>query len=360
VQQHTAQKKSPGMTKETELLMMTAQTPAAVTQQITLRDFAFQSGERLPTLRIHVTTLGEPRRDENGITRNAVLLLHGTTGSGSGFLREQFAGALFGPGQLLDVNRYYLILPDGIGHGHSSKPSDGLRAAFPAYSYEDMVLAHYRMLTEALGVNHLRLVMGTSMGGMQSWIWGYQYPDFMDALLPLAALPVAIGGRNRMIRKMIMDAIRTDPAWLGGNYTTQPAGLTAAIHCLIWMTSVPLLWQSEAPTRAQADAKLAELIHNYRSQLDANDMWYAFNASRDYNPYPHLSAIKAPLLAINSADDQVNPPELGLMEEAMHHLPRGNYVLIPTSSATRGHGSHSWPNLWQSQLAALLAATAHE
>ncbi len=334
--------------------------PPPVEQQIMLHDFAFQCGETLPALRVHVTTLGEPRQDEDGITRNAVLILHGTTGSGSGFLRKQFAGALFGPGQLLDASRYYIILPDGIGHGQSSKPSDGLRAAFPEYSYEDMVLTHYRLLTEGLGVNHLRLVMGTSMGGMQSWIWGYQYPDFMDALLPLASLPVAIGGRNRMIRKMIMDAIRTDPAWQEGNYMTQPAGLTAAIHSLIFMTSVPLLWQSEAPTRAEADAKLAQLVAGYRDQLDANDMWYAFNASRDYNPYPHLSKIKVPLVAINSADDQVNPPELGLMEEAIRHVRDGSYVLIPTSSATRGHGSHSWPNLWQEYLAALLAATDHE
>ncbi len=334
--------------------------PTPVAQQITLNDFTFQCGTTLPALRVHVTTLGEPRQDENGVTRNAILILHGTTGSGSGFLREQFADALFGPGQLLDANRYYIILPDGIGHGQSSKPSDGLRAAFPEYSYEDMVLAHYRLLTEGLGVNHLRLVMGTSMGGMQSWIWGYRYPDFMDALFPLASLPVAIGGRNRMIRKMIMDAIRTDPTWQGGDYSAQPAGLTAAIHSLIFMTSVPLLWQSEAPTREQADAKLAEMIRGYRNQLDANDMWYAFNASRDYNPYPHLSAVKVPLVAINSADDQVNPPELGLMEEAIRHVSVGKYLLIPTSDATRGHGSHSWPNLWQEHLAALLAATDYE
>lgn len=339
---------------------MKTQILTPVTQQIRLNDFAFQCGATLPALRVHVTTLGEPQRDAKGVTRNAVLILHGTTGSGSGFLREQFAGALFGPGQLLDANRYYIILPDGIGHGQSSKPSDGLRAAFPEYSYEDMVLAHYRLLTEELGVNHLRLVMGTSMGGMQSWIWGYRYPDFMDALLPLASLPVAIGGRNRMIRKMIMDAIRTDPTWQGGNYSVQPAGLTAAIHSLIFMTSVPLLWQNEAPTREQADAKLAQWVAGYRSQLDANDMWYAFNASRDYNPYPHLSAIKAPLVAINSADDQVNPPELGLMEEAIRHLSAGKYLLIPTSSATRGHGSHSWPTLWQEHLAALLTATERE
>lgn len=326
--------------------------------QIVLPNFVFQSGDQLATLSNTVTTLGTPQRDETGLVRNAVLILHGTTGSGSGFLREQFAGTLFGPGQLLDADRYYIILPDGIGHGQSSKPSDGLRARFPEYTYDDMVLAHYRLLTEGLGVNHLRLVMGTSMGGMQSWVWGYRYPDFMDALMPLASLPVEIGGRNRMIRKMVMDAIRSDPLWNGGNYTEQPPGLTAAIHSLIFMTSVPLLWQKEAPTRDEADAKLAGLIAQYRNQLDANDMWYAFNASREYNPYPHLAKIKAPLVAINSADDQVNPPELGLMEEAMNHLADGRYILLPTSEATRGHGSHSWPTLWQEHLAALLAASA--
>lgn len=337
---------------------LTTTLPQPVREMITLANFSFQSGESMAELQIHVTTLGRPQRDAQGITRNAVLILHGTTGSGSGFLREQFAGALFGPGQLLDANRYYIILPDGIGHGQSSKPSDSLRAGFPEYTYDDMVLAHYRMVVEGLGVNHLRLVMGTSMGGMQSWVWGYQYPDFMDALMPLASLPVEIGGRNRMIRKMIMDAIRSDPAWDEGNYTEQPPGLTAAIYNLIFMTSVPLLWQIEAPTRDAADAKLAQLIENYRNQLDANDMWYAFHASRRYNPYPHLPEIKAPLTAVNSADDQVNPPELGLMEEAIGHVPNGNYVLLPTNVDTRGHGSHSWPNLWQAHVAALLTATA--
>jgi homoserine O-acetyltransferase len=235
----------------------------AVEEQIVLPDFQFQCGARLSRLALHVTTLGRPQIDATGVTGNAVLILHGTTGSGSGFLREQFAGMLFGPGQLLDANHYYIILPDGIGHGQSTKPSDGLRAQFPEYTYDDMVLAHYRLVTEGLGVNHLRLVMGTSMGGMQSWVWGYQYPDFMDALMPLASLPVEIGGRNRMIRKMIMDAIRNDPAWQGGNYITQPPGLTAAIHSLIFMTSVPLLWQAEAPTRELADAKLDQLVKSY-------------------------------------------------------------------------------------------------
>ncbi|MEZ4865918.1 MAG: alpha/beta fold hydrolase [Caldilineaceae bacterium] len=328
-----------------------------VTQHYTLQDFHFQDGATLSKLRLGVTTLGAPQRDREGIVRNAVLILHGTTGSGAGFLREQFAGELFGPGQLLDAARYYLILPDGIGHGQSSKPSDGLRMRFPAYTYDDMVLAHYRLLTEQLGVNHLRLVMGTSMGGMQSWVWGYQYPDFMDALLPLASLPVEIAGRNRMIRRMIIDAIRTDPSWSNGDYTEQPAGLTTAIYALLFMTSVPLLWQQQVPTRDQADQFLAELVTNYRAQLDANDMLYAFAASRAYNPAPHLERIRAPLLAINSADDQVNPPELGLMEQQIGRVTQGQYHLIPTSAATRGHGSHSWPVLWKEHLADLLTAS---
>lgn len=325
-----------------------------------LADFQFQDGKTLPRVRLHYRTLGQPQVDKQGIVRNAVLLLHGTTGNGAGFLRPNFADELFGPGQLLDASRYYLILPDGIGHGQSSKPSDGLRAHFPEYTYDDMVAAQYRLVTEGLGVNHLRLVMGTSMGGMQSWMWGYQYPTFMDALMPLASLPVEIAGRNRMIRRMIMDAIRTDPAWQNGDYTVQPPGLTTAIYALLFMTSSPLQWQRQAPTRDQADALLAEMVENYRAQLDANDMLYAFNASRTYNPAPYLAQIKAPLLAINSADDQVNPPELGLIETTIGRAPRGRFVLLPTDETTRGHGTHSWPALWKQYLAALLAESAQD
>ncbi len=319
-----------------------------------LRNFAFASGEVFPQLRIHARTVGEPRRNAAGRVSNAVLILHGTTGSGAQFLQPSFAGELFGPGQPLDARRQYLILPDGIGHGKSSKPSDGLRMRFPQYGYHDMVRAQYRLLTECLGIDHLRLVMGTSMGGMHSWLWGLQEPDFMDRLLPLAALPAQIAGRNRMIRKMIMDSIRSDPAWQQGEYAAQPAGLINAVHLLIMMTSCPLHWQNEAPTRAAADAFLAQRIRQLAAALDANDMLYAFAASEDYDPAPGLGAIRAPLLAINSADDQVNPPELGIMEAALRRLPKARYVLLPISERTRGHGTHTLAALWKQYLAQFL------
>ena len=320
-------------------------------------DFAFDTGEVLPELRLHVTTLGTPQRDADGQVTNAILILHGTGGSGEAFLREQFAGVLFEPGQLLDANRCYIILPDGIGHGRSSKPSDGLRARFPRYTYDDMVRAQYRLLTEKLGVNHLRLVMGTSMGGMQSWMWGYLYPTFMDALLPLASTPVQIAGRNRMTRRMIIDGIRQDPAWLGGNYEKQPAGLKTAVYALLFMVSSPLYWQTLAPTLPEADTLFDQLVADYMSRMDANDMIYQFDASRTYNPQPHLEKIVAPLVAINSADDQVNPPELGLVEREIGRVKNGRFVLLPITPATRGHGTHSWPAIWQHHLAELLATT---
>lgn len=323
----------------------------------TLPDFTFHSGKTLPNLRLHYRTLGRLRRDESGLARNAVLVLHGTGGSGEAFLREQFAGVLFGPGQLLDASCYYIILPDGIGHGGSSKPSDGPRASFPCYTYDDMVRAHYRLLTEGLSVNHLRLVMGTSMGGMQTWVWGYTYPEFMDALLPLACLPVEIAGRNRMVRKMIIDSVKNDPAWQAGNYQTQPPGLISAIHSLLVMVSSPLQWQKQAPTRAAAEAMLADMIDAYAARFDANDMVYQFDASRHYNPAPHLEQISAPLLAINFADDQVNPPELGILEREIKRVKYGRAILMPISDETRGHGTHSLPALWQHHLAGLLAQT---
>lgn len=315
-----------------------------------LRDFAFNSGDSLPELRLHYRTLGRLRRDESGKALNAALVLHGTTGNGGQFMRPEFAGELFAPGQILDAERHFIILPDGIGHGKSSKPSDGLRMRFPRYGYLDMIRAQYRLLTEGLGVDHLRLAMGTSMGGMQTWLWGIRYPDFMDFLAPLASLPAEIAGRNRMIRKMIMDSIRQDPAWKNGEYAEQPPGLMNAAHLLLIMTSCPLQWQKEAPTRAQADASLAERLRQAVGALDANDMLYQFAASEDYNPAPDLGRIQAPLLAINSADDQVNPPELGIMEAAMPKLKRGRYVLLPISEETRGHGSHTLAALWKHEL----------
>src|SRR5204863_4724395 len=259
-------------------------------------------------------TIGSPTRGGSGIVRNAVLIGHGTGGAGTQFLSPQFANVLFKPGQLLDAARYFIILPDGIGHGQSSKPSDGLHAKFPHYNYNDMVTAQHRLLTEHLGVNHLRLVMGTSMGGMHSWVWGEKYPDFMDALMPLASLPVQIAGRNRMMRRMVIDSIKSDPEWNNGEYKTQPRGLTAAIYTLLFMTSSPLQWHKPAPTRESADRFFDDTVRRQLSRTDANDMLYAFDASRDYDPGPNLESIKGPPIAINSADEQVNPPDLGSLE----------------------------------------------
>ena len=332
--------------------------PAVTEGDCKLHDFRFASGEALPELRIHYATLGTPRRDAAGVVRNAVLILHGTTGSGQAFLGEQFAGKLFGPGQLLDASSHFIILPDGIGTGKSSRPSEGLHMRFPHYDYDDMVRAQHEMLGQCLGVNHLRLVMGTSMGGMQSWVWGYTYPDFMDALMPLASLPVEIAGRNRMLRKMFVDSIESDPAWRQGEYTAQPPGMISAIHVYLFMVSCPLEWQKEAPTREQAEAMLANLIKRASAILDANDAIYQFEASRTYNPLPHLQQIRAPLYAVNSADDQVNPPELGILDEAIHHVPHGRYILLPISPQTRGHGTHSLPAVWGGYLQQLLAESA--
>jgi homoserine O-acetyltransferase len=319
-----------------------------------LHDFHFASGETLPELRLHYRTIGTPSRDKSGVVRNAVLILHGTGGSGAAFLSEQFGGVLFKPGGLLDGSRYFIILPDGIGHGKSSKPSDGLHARFPRYGYEDMIAAQYRLVTEGLKIDHLRLVMGTSMGGMHTWLWGERYPDFMDALMPLASLPVQIAGRNRMTRRMVIDSIKSDPDWNGGEYKTQPRGVTAAIYTLIMMGSSPRQWQKQAPTREAADKLFDTMVERDKARIDANDMLYQFDASRDYDPAPLLERIRAPLFAINSADDQVNPPELGIMEREIKRVKRGLYILIPISDKTRGHGTHSLPAIWQQHLARLL------
>src|ERR1043165_4372281 len=333
--------------------------PAPVEGDYLIRDFRFKSGETLPELKLHYTTLCTPVRDANGMVRNAVLIMHGTGGAGNQFLTEQFAGVLFGAGQLLDATKYFVVLPDGIGRGKSSKPSDGLHARFPRYTYDDMVAAHYKLLTEKLGVSHLRLVMGTSMGGMQTWVWGETYPDFMDALMPLASLPVEIAGRNRVMRRMVLDAIQGDPAWDGGDYREQPRqGLTAAVNILLMMTSSPLQWQKQAPTRDAADRFYEERLKGQLARADANDMLYQFDSSRDYDPSPGLEKIKAPLVAVNSADDLVNPPELGIMEREIKRVSRGRYVLIPVSGETRGHGTHSLPAVWQKHLAALLEESA--
>ncbi len=345
------------------VLETTAQTnyPAPVEGDYKVKDFQFQSKETLPEMNLHYCTIGQPQKDKNGQVINAVIIMHGTTGSGKQFLGDLFAGNLFGPGQLLDAAKYYIILPDGIGHGKSSKPSDGMHMKFPKYTYDDMVKADYLLLTQHLGVNHLRLVMGTSMGGMHTWVWGYMYPDFMDALMPLASLPVEIAGRNRIIRKMAIDMIEMDPEWKGGEYTNQPkVGLTGAISSLVFMTSSSLQMQKAAPTREKAEENLARIKSRYLAALDANDMIYAFDASRFYNPAPYLGKIKAPLLAINSADDEVNPPELGLMEKEISKVSKGRYILIPTSDKTSGHGTHTNPTVWGNYLKELLDMSARK
>lgn len=323
----------------------------------TTENFAYDDGS-VESLTQHYITLGAPRRDASGRVSNAVLVMHGTTGSGSGFLRERFAGVLFEPGGLLDASRYYIILTDAIGHGQSSRPSAGPAANFPHYSYDDMVRSQHRLLTEHLGVDHLRLVTGTSMGGMLSWVWGYSYPEFMDALMPLASLPVEIAGRNRMLRKMIIDAVKNDTDYAEGFYRQQPAGLREAMYPLIFMVSSPLYYQELAPTRDSAETMLEQMVDRYVGSMDANDLIYAFDASRDYNPAPQLPSIQAPLLAINSADDQVNPPELQLLESHIDKVPRGEAVTLEITPLTRGHGTHSLPSIWGPYLGRLLAQTA--
>jgi homoserine O-acetyltransferase len=324
------------------------------------RDFHFQSGQTMAALRLHYTTLGRPRRDAQGRVTNAVMFLHGTGGSGHQFLSAQFAGVLFGPGELLDASRYFIILPDDIGHGRSSKPSDGLRMKFPDYDYGDMVRAEHLVVTEALQVNHLRLLGGTSMGCMHSWMWAEEYPDFMSAALPLACLPIQISGRNRIIRRMIMDSIRDDPAWENGNYTTEPkCGLRGAMNLLFVLISAPLHDQKLYPTQADADRFAEQFMKRELATTDANDMLYQWNSSRDYDPSARLGAIKTWVMAINSADDQVNPPELGIMKPAIAKVKRGRFVLLPITDKTRGHGTHSLPAIWQQYLAELLKESGH-
>ncbi len=318
--------------------------PEPIEGDYLIKNFTFEKGEELQNLKLHYRTIGEIKRDEKGQVTNAVLIMHGTTGSGAGFLSDRFAGGLFGPGQLLDADKYFIILTDAIGHGKSSKPSDGLHLKFPKYTYNDMVHLQYKLIPVHLTINHLRLVMGTSMGGMNSWVWGYTYPDFMDALMPLASLPVEIAGRNRMNRKMILDAIMMDPEWKGGEYTEQPKlGLTAAVHALIFMVSSPLQWQKAAPTRELSEKMFDQLVARYYGNLDANDMIYQFDASREYDPSPHLEKIIAPCFAINSADDQVNPPELKILDEEIKKVKNGRYILLPITDQTSGHGTHSNP-----------------
>ena len=334
-----------------------ADYPAPTESDFTIRDFKFASGETLPELRLHYRTLGEPQKDAQGKTTNAILIMHGTTGSGAQFIRPEFAGDLFGKDQPFDATKFFIVLPDGIGHGKSSKPSDGMHAKFPRYGYIDMVEADYRLLTEGLGVDHARLVMGTSMGGMHTWLWGELHPDFMDALMPLASLPTQISGRNRAWRRMVIDAIRNDPAWNGGEYKTQPPSLRTAAGMLWLMSSNPVLRQKDAPTLGKTDEVLDKFVEQIVKTDDANDVLYALEASHDYDPGPNLEKIQAPLLAINSADDQINPPELGILEQEIKRVPHGRAIVIPFSEKTRGHGSHTLAALWKDQLLDLLKET---
>ena len=333
--------------------------PATTEGDYHVHDFKVESGETLSDLRLHYTTLGAPHRDAAGHVDNAVLVLHGTGGDGHSFLRPQFSGVLFGPGQLLDSSRYYLILPDGIGHGKSSKPSDGAHAHFPQYAYGDMVAAQQLLVREGLGVDHLRVVIGTSMGCMHAFMWGERYPDFMDALLPLACLPVQIAGRNRLWRKLLIDAIREDPAWQGGEYHEQPRQALRTVASLLLIAgSAPLPMQQSLPTRDAADHFTEDSIARSLQTLEANDILYQVGASRDYDPSAALERIRARVIWINSGDDFINPPELGLAEALARRLPNGRFVLIPASATTHGHGTHTWAALWQGWLAELLAAPA--
>ena len=338
--------------------LQAADYPAPHEGDFIARDFKFTSGATLPELRLHYRTLGKPAKDAHGVTQNAVLIMHGTTGSGAQFIRPEFAGELFGPGQPLDAAKFFIVLPDDIGHGKSSKPSDGMHAKFPNYGYRDMVEAEYRLLTEGLGVDHTRLVMGTSMGGMHTWLWGEMHPEFMDALMPLASLPTQISGRNRAWRRIVIDAIRNDPAWHGGDYQTQPPSLRTAAEMLWFMSSNPILRQKEAPTLAKTDEVLDKFGNDDVKTSDANDVLYAVEASRDYDPGPNLEKIRAPLLAINSADDLINPPELGILEREIKRVPKGRAIVIPLSDKTRGHGSHTMAALWKDQLVELLKRSA--
>ncbi|SPE21954.1 Homoserine O-acetyltransferase [Candidatus Sulfotelmatomonas gaucii] len=337
----------------------TAASPAAskwpaVDGTVVLPDFRFGTGETLPQLRLHYLTLGTPHRNAAGHMDNAVLLLHGTGGSAHSLLNPVFSDVLFGPGAPLDITKYFLILPDDIGHGQSSKPSDGLHAHFPAYDYDDMVRSQ-RMMLDEMKIDHLRLILGTSMGCMQSFVWGETYPGFADALMPLACLPVQIAGRNRMMRYMAMEAIKQDPAWMDGEYKTEPVqGLRTANEMLLIMGSSPLQMQEREPTREAAEQYVNRDLDRVMAHADANDMIFQLNSSRNYDPSAHLDRITVPVMWINSADDFINPPELGIAEKMVKQMPNARFVLIPISDATRGHGTHTVASVWQNYLIELL------
>jgi homoserine O-acetyltransferase len=333
----------------------TATVPTAREADYIARDFRFRSGESLPELRLHYRTLGKPVRDSRGRVANGVVLLHATGFSGSQFLQPPFAGVLFGPRQLLDTSRYFIVMPDDIGHGKSSKPSDGLRAHFPQYDYDDMVAAQHELLTKGLGIDHLRLVLGTSMGCMHAWAWAVTYPDYMDAVMALACLPVQVAGRNQMWREMALEAIRGDPDWKNGDYTVQPrAAQQFWSDVALIAFSAPLPLQVAAPTRVAANQYLAEQAKQSAATFDANDALYAVDASRDYDPSSQLASISAAVMLVNSADDFINPPELGIAQREITRVKRGRFALIPASAQTHGHLTFGWPVFWQQHLRQLL------
>jgi homoserine O-acetyltransferase/O-succinyltransferase len=327
----------------------------ATERDIVLPGFKFVTGE-IMDLRMHVTTLGTAQRNAGGEVTNAVMVLHGTGGTGHQFFRPQFADELFGKGQPLDLAKYYVILPDNIGHGKSSKPSDGLRMKFPRYDYTDMVNAQQRMLLEGLQVSKLQLILGTSMGCMHAFVWGTDHPGFALRLAPFACNAMEIAGRNRMWRQMSIDAIKADPKWDGGNYSSPPeSGLRTARYLSMIAGGNPMLLQDQYPTRQQAEDFLRS---NYdaraKEDVDANDQIYQLDSSRSYNPLPRLKLITVPVLWINSADDFINPPELGLAQRHAKLMPKAKFILIPASAETKGHGTHTWAKFWKRDLAKLL------
>ncbi len=334
-----------------------AQTaPPRAEGDFVVRDFRLRSGEVLPELRQHYTTIGTPVRDAAGRITNAVLLMHGSSGDAGQLLAPSYSGALFGPGQPLDADRYFLILPDALGNGGSTKPSDGMRASFPKYGYHDMVTAQHRLITEHFGIQRLRLVTGISMGGMHTWLWGIRYPDMMDALVPVAAQPAAIRGRNLLWRRILANSIRDDPEWNGGNYDHPPQGFVSIMRMFDMLVQNPTTLEESVTSYSAADAYLDEVDEETREEDDANDILYRFEASFDYDPEPQLEKIRAPLLAIVFADDELNPPELGVMERTMPRVRNGRFVLVPAGPDSRGHRNQVRAALWRDHLAEFLAS----
>lgn len=333
-----------------------SQSPVANEAEVVFKDFAFASGEKLPELTVHYTTIGTPVRGKDGSVSNAVMILHGTGGTGQQFFQPQFASELFGSGQVLDASKYFIILPDNIGHGKSSKPSDGLKMAFPKYDYDDMVAAQYRLVTEKLGIKKLKLILGTSMGCMHGFVWATKYAGAVEKIAPFACLPVEIAGQNRMWRKLSIDAIKADPAWNGGDYTSPPlSGLRTAASLTMIAGANPLAMQAQFPTRQLAEKFTDEAFARIITRNDANDIIYQLDSSRNYNPWQLLDSIKTPILWINSADDFINPAHYGITEQAMNRMPTAKFILIPASAETKGHGTHTWAKFWKDDLAKLMA-----